>query len=251
MKRILLIVTIICSAFGAFAGAMDDSLKSAEAAYQKANFTKAIALYESVSKQGFTSAGLEYNLGNAYYRTNNLAKAILHYERALMLDPSFSDAEFNLDVARARQTDKIDAIPQFFLFAWYNALVSSATANTWTYASILLFILCLVGVYLFLFSRSAGSKRLLFSGVLVLFSLSLLTFVFARKQTISVTERSGAVVMSGVVTAKSSPDDSGTQLFVIHEGLKVTIADAVGEWVKISIPNGSVGWVKKADLENI
>ena len=64
-------------------------------------------------------------------------------------------------------------------------------------------------------------------------------------------QRSEAIVMDSSVTVKSSPDESGTELFVIHEGTKVFIKNTLNQWVEISLLDGNVGWVKISQIEQI
>ena len=74
----------------------------ADEAYQKEKFSEAASLYEEILQTQGESADIYYNLGNVYFKLKNTAKAVLNYERALLLNPGDADIRFNLDMARSK-----------------------------------------------------------------------------------------------------------------------------------------------------
>ena len=245
------IVAFIFATMQSFAIGTADSLKQANDLYAKKQYDKALPLYVSLYKSGYVSSTLFYNTGCAYFKTNDFVRAILFFERAQLLDPNNDDIKFNLDVARTRQVDKLDVIPVFFLTNWMKFAAGITSSNAWSVLGLLLFLGVLTLLFLFFFASSVSLKRTYFSLAisLLLFSVGSLWFSSIQKENMTI--RTAAIVLNPSVTAKSSPDEAGTDLFLIHEGLKVTVIEKVAGWVKIKLSNGSVGWLKLADIEVI
>lgn len=231
--------------------AQESTLKEAEEAYAKENYAQAVELYESVLKSYGESAVVYYNLGNAYYKAGRVAPAILNYERALLLNPGDSDTRFNLQVARQKTVDKIESLGEFFLMRWIGAVEDIYSADgwaKWAVASFWLFIGCLV---LFFFSKWVHLKKIGFFAGLFFLLISLVANLFADRQQDKLLYRTDAIVFASTVTVKSSPDASGTDLFILHEGTKVTIKSTLGEWSEIQLEDGNVGWMPSKDIQQI
>ncbi|RMF63054.1 MAG: tetratricopeptide repeat protein [Calditrichaeota bacterium] len=220
-------------------------------AYQDGDYRAAIAAYEQIANLGYESWELYYNLGNAYFKDHQLAKAILNFERAKRLNPESDDIEFNLQLARLSTVDRIQELPQFFLSAWWGKLehlLSLQTLTVLTLAFYLLFMLFLAfRVLLKAFRHSRLARTALFTaGVLLVFSATLLASRVYEEET-----REEAIVVAQKVDVKSAPDEAGTDVFTLHEGVKVQIKDRSLDWVKIRLADGKVGWLPAADLEVI
>ena len=231
--------------------AQESTLKEAEEAYAKEDYTQAIELYESVLKSYGESSMVYYNLGNAYYKAGKVAPAILNYERALLLNPGDSDTRFNLQVARQKTVDKIEPIGEFFLTRWIGTVEDVYSADGWAkwgVASFLLFIGCLV---LFFFSKWIRLKKIGFFAGICFLLISLVANLFADSQQDKLLHRADAIVFASTVTVKSSPDASGTDLFILHEGTKVTIKSTLGEWSEIQLEDGNVGWIPSREIQQI
>ena len=231
--------------------AQESTLKEAEEAYAKEDYTQAIELYESVLKSYGESAMVYYNLGNAYYKAGKVAPAILNYERALLLNPGNSDTRFNLQVARQKTVDKIEPIGEFFLTRWIGTVEDVYSADGWAkwgVASFVLFIGCLV---LFFFSKWIRLKKIGFFAGICFLLISLVANLFADSQQDKLLHRADAIVFASTVTVKSSPDASGTDLFILHEGTKVTIKSTLGEWSEIQLEDGNVGWMPSKEIQQI
>ena len=231
--------------------AQASTLKEAEEAYAEEDYTQAIELYESVLKSYGESAMVYYNLGNAYYKAGKVAPAILNYERALLLNPGDSDTRFNLQVARQKTVDKIEPIGEFFLTRWIGTVEDVYSADGWAkwgVASFVLFIGCLV---LFFFSKWIRLKKIGFFAGICFLLISLVANLFADSQQDKLLHRADAIVFASTVTVKSSPDASGTDLFILHEGTKVTIKSTLGEWSEIQLEDGNVGWMPSKEIQQI
>ena len=232
-----------------------DSENKAEIAYRNKDFSESIKHYEAqVAKNkaiNKESSQLYYNLGNAYFRDNQIAKAIVNYERALLLDPGDSDIRHNLRFARTHIEDKIDSIDNFFINKWVRSLQNLYSANSWATLSIVLFILLIIATGVYMISSRIIIRKISFYSGLVLISLVIISNVFAFKQKRKITNRSTAIVMSASVSIYTSPDAHSQELFRLHEGAKVNIKREEGRWIEIQIANGSVGWLQKNSVEVI
>ncbi|MDR1380934.1 MAG: tetratricopeptide repeat protein [Tannerella sp.] len=228
--------------------AQEADIKAAETAYASESYEQAIELYESVIKNYGDSFELYYNLGNAYYKTGKIARAILNYERALLIKPGDGDIRFNLEMARQQTVDKIEPLEEFFLNTWFRSVQNLISVDSWATAGIVCFVMFIFCLVLYFFSKWMRLKKLGFYLGLLLFAGVIFANIFAYNQKKELINRNGAIVFTPTVTVKSSPDNSGTDLFVLHEGTKVFIRSAVGDWIEIVFENGNVGWINKKDI---
>ena len=228
------------------------SLKAeADSAYINKEYAKAIELYESLLEQG-ESGEVYYNLGNSYFKQEELGKAILNYERALLLHPGNSDISANLDIARAKTVDKVNPNPEVFFVAWIRALINLLSVDTWGYWGIAFFLSMLAALAVYFFTNRVQIRKTVFFVAIVSLSLCVIANVFAYEQKGKIDHRNGAIVLSPSVTVRSTPSDEGTSLFIIHEGRKVTIKDnSMKEWKEIMLEDGKVGWIPVSAIEII
>ena len=223
----------------------------ADSAYVRGQYQQAIKDYEELLKQG-ASADLYYNLGNAYYRTENITRAVLNYERALLFSPGDRDIRFNLQIARSKTIDKIVPESEMFFFTWYRSVVNLMSVDTWACLSLLSLALVIVLLLVYLFSERLWLRKIGFFGGVVLLILFVMGNVFAWQQRQNLMERKGAIVMVPSVAVKSTPAKSGTDLFILHEGTKVLISDrAMKGWKEIRVADGKEGWVESHQIEEI
>ena len=231
--------------------AQETDLQTAADAYSKGEFATAAEIYESTLKTDGESVNVYYNLGNCYYKMDKIAPAILSYERALLLNPGDKDTRFNLEIAKLQTVDKIEPIEQFFLTEWIQSLQSIFGTNTWSKIGIGSFILLISSLVLFFFSRKIMLKKLGFYTGIIWLIFTIISNCFAYNQKQKLLERNTAIVFAPTVTIKSSPDNSGNDLFILHEGTKVSIKSKLGDWCEIQIADGNVGWIKNSNIEII
>ncbi|HAQ18153.1 MAG TPA: hypothetical protein DCR40_02850 [Prolixibacteraceae bacterium] len=244
-------ITILVIMFTATVFAQGDLVQKANEHYTKEEYQKAIDGYNQILMAGIESPELYYNLGNAYYKTNQFTLAILNFERAKLLAPDDEDIEFNLLVANQKVVDSIQELPGLFIVRWWNSLINSQTTDTWAVLSIVGFILFLTLVGLYFFAKSGDVKRVSFWAGCFLIVFTIFSWSFAARQKSRLVNHSYAIVMQPTVTVKSSPSEKGTNLFVIHEGLKVRITDKLGDWVEIRLADGNKGWLLMESIERI
>ena len=244
----MMFLALLCTVTPAGAQSL---VSQANEAYRNGDYARAVELYEQSGEQDGTSAAYFYNLGNAYYKSGLYPRAILNYERALLLDPGNDDVRFNLEMAQARIADKIEPLGTFFLDQWFTTLRNLFSSNVWAVIAVVAFLIFLAGVVVYFFvDRVVWRKIGFFAGLLALL-ITIGANWFAAVQKQQLTQRESAIVFAPTIIAKSSPSESGTDLFVLHEGTKVYIVDRVGEWSEIRLEDGNRGWIPTDRLEVI
>jgi tetratricopeptide (TPR) repeat protein len=249
MKRII-IITVILS-FVLSVQAVSPYLKQANDSYVKGQYTEAAKEYEKILSTEGVAPELYFNLGNAYYKSNEIGRSILNYERALRLNPLFEDARFNLEIAQQKVVDNVVSAPTFFIGRWIENLIKMFSSNQWVYTGLIFFILGLGFVFIFIFGSTYQLRKISFYIGAFFLAISFISVVFSGIRKEQFVSHRDAIVMTGVVTVKSSPDRSGTNLFELHEGTKVNIKSTLGNWTEIRLGNGNVGWVEQQYIEKI
>ena len=223
----------------------------ADSAYAQAHYQLAVKLYEELLKQG-VSTELYYNLGNAYYRMDEMPRAVLNYERALLLSPGDADVRFNLQMARSKTIDKITPESEMFFVTWYHSLVNFTSVDGWARLALVALALAIVLALLYLFADAVWLRKVGFFGALGLLLLFVVANAFAYSQKQGFINRSGAIIMAPAATVKSTPAKQGTDLFILHEGTKVEITDGgMRQWKRIRVADGKEGWVETSQIEVI
>ena len=230
-----------------------DSLwKAGVEAYSAGDWDQAATDWSDVAATGLQSKELYFNLGNAWYKSGQVAKAILFYERALRLDPSDADVRYNLDFARNLTQDRIDEVPEFILKTWIRKVNYLLSSNAWAGLSLFLLALALGLGLLFLLGPTAGARRAgFFTGIAALL-LALAAWGFARSQKADAERHDAAIVMRPVTSVTSSPSsDAAKSLFILHEGTKVKVLDEVSGFTDVELADGRRGWIPSGDIEKI
>lgn len=255
LRKVVTVVTLLLSLGASMniqAKDLDSLWTAGVQAYTDGKFSDASAAWTSIEESGQKSAKLYYNLGNAWFKQGNYPKAILNYERALRLDPSYSDARYNLEFTSNFVQDKIEPVPEFILKSVARKVCYVMGSNAWAVIFLVLLAAALVMGLLFLLGSSVGKRRAGFYCGIVLLLLSAGALSFSIWQKSDSVKTDTAIVMSPVSSVKSSPSSSSSKdLFVIHEGTKVTILDEVGSWKNIALADGRQGWITSNELEVI
>ncbi|MBP5423216.1 MAG: tetratricopeptide repeat protein [Paludibacteraceae bacterium] len=249
MKRIFIfflsILPIICFA--------SESKRFAEAndLYSLGKFKEADSLYQVVLQEEGSSAALYYNLGNAKYKQGEIAPAILNYERALKLDPNNEDILFNLEMAKQQTTDKIEQLDNFFISDWNKSIQNTFSSDGWAKLSIFCFIFTLICVSIYFFGKIGWLRKASFFTSIFTILMCIISFHYAKNQKNILISHDYAIIFAPSVTGKGSPDNGGTDLFLLHEGTKVKIKSKLNGWVEIQIADGNVGWIPEKCIEII
>jgi len=231
-----------------FAANLDSLLLTANSSYTSGKYDDAVKAYEAILYQGYESDQVYFNLGNAYFKLKNIAAAILNYERAARLNPGDEDISFNLELARTFTVDKIEPLPEFFLKTYIGNLRSAFSSDGWAWLSILFLVLTLVAAGVFWFTFRPAVKRVTFALGLLALLLTIASAGFSAQQKNRIAHHNYGILFPSVVSVKSSPGDSGKDLFILHAGTKVQITKSVGDWVEIRIADGNKGWVLKESV---
>lgn len=255
MKHVLHICIAVAACLSSAVSAA--TMEQGNSLYANGEYTQAAEIYahiiDSAAEQGALTrqmAPVYYNLGNSYFRCQELSKAILAYERCLRLDPRMKDARYNLQFAQTQIIDNIADTRNFFLRTWVTNLRNALSESIWMWMSIGMFSIFLIGAVLFALTRETWLRKTAFYLGLLALVISISAFCNATSLHHRDTLRAEAIITQGIVNAKASPDRSGTELFTMHEGTKVTIRECLGEWCNVQVGNNE-GWIKLNCLERI
>ncbi|MCX6292044.1 MAG: tetratricopeptide repeat protein, partial [Bacteroidetes bacterium] len=219
--------------------------------YQKSDYENAARLYESIVKSGMVSAEVYYNLGNCYFKTGNISATMLQYERAKKFSPDDEDISFNIKIASLKVVDKMEVVPEVFYKRWQRNIALFFTTDTWTKIFLVNFWLLFIFLSGYVISASSFIKKISFITAIIFLITSVSTFMATQKSYSMTYVDQQAIITSASVYVKNSPDEKGSDQFIIHEGTKVDVLDELGDWKKIRIANGSIGWLKQNEMEVI
>lgn len=225
--------------------------QNADTEYAKGNYQQAIKDYQELLK-GATSAALYYNLGNAYYRTDNITQAVLAYERAHLLSPGDKDISFNLQLARSKTIDKITPKSEMIFVTAYKALVNFTSVDHWACAGMVVLMVALILFLVYLFSPLVTWRKIGFFGAAFLLLVFLFCNLFAWQQKDAIENRTGAIVTAPSVSVRRTPSKNSNEEFVIHEGTRINITDdSMRQWRGVELDDGREGWVPTNAIEEI
>lgn len=223
----------------------------ANALYAKAKYTDALNTYRKLAEDGYQSAAIYFNMGNASYKNGDLASAILYYEKAHKLSPGDEDINFNLKYANLKTTDKVEEAPEFFLNKWWKGIILSFSLKALSVWSII-FVLAASGILiLYFFAEAVAIKKTAFYTAVALFLVGAGAIFVANRQLNYFDDHRQAIIFSGSVNVKNGPVDQSGTLFVLHDGTKVDVLENNNEWLKIRLANGSEGWIRQSAAKEI
>lgn len=237
-------------------------VQRADSAYNKDNFTEALNLYLDAAKTQGTSTDLFYNIGNCYYRLGNIGKAVVYYERALLLDPNNQNAKDNLDFLSTKIVDITAGSKQNILVEAIHSLISSNSSNTWATIAIICFILFIGAAMIYVFSSVIILRKIGFFGGLVLLIAVIFANIFAFKMRNMVQSQDSAIITAPSVTLSTSPripKDKSEEAFILNEGTKIHILDSVvntidsipDKWYDVKIDDAHRAWINSKNIEII
>jgi tetratricopeptide (TPR) repeat protein len=251
MKRGFLILLFLVTVSVGFAADQQVVIAKANKEYDAGHYANAVDLYKKILTLGYDSPELYYNIGNAFYKLNELPSAILYYEKARKLDPGNVDINFNLSVANSKIADKIEPLPEMFYKRWFRNIRESMSVDAWAKISIVTLILALVAGFFYFVSNVLMLRKAGFWLGIVFLAGALFCLFIAYQDWSVINNNKEAIIFSPTITVKSSPDEKSVDLFVLHEGTKVRVIDTIGNWFEIQIANGSVGWLPASSVEKI
>ncbi len=243
MRQFSILLVSLLFVSGVHAEEASLAFEQANQLYRSNKYQEAAAVYEQVLKNGYESPALYYNLGNTYFKMQNIPMAILNYERAHRLAPRDEDITYNLRLANIRIVDRIEPVPELFFVGWWRGFVNSFSSGGWSIVSVIALWGAAIGTAVLLVSRRIIIQRIALFTAMFAFLLTILGFTAAYQRMQTERNTHAAILVVPSVSVKSAPDDQSTDLFVLHEGVKVEYLDSVGDWRKIRLADGKVGWL--------
>lgn len=250
MKIFIRIVIFLISFWG-FAQTPDTLFQNANTAFKNGKFDQAIESYNKILASGYESADLYYNLGNAYYKLNEIAPGIYYFNKALLLQPNHEDAKNNLAFAQRMTIDVIEPLPQTFFQRINEKLIYSISYNTWAVVSVWLALITAVLIMAYFYTPLALRKKWYFSMGIVSFILFLIVLSMGMKAKYHYNHDQPAIVFAKEIAVKSEPTNQSSTSFVLHEGAKVNVVQQDENWFKITIADGKFGWLPNEAVKKL
>lgn len=250
MKRFLILIGMF---FGLFVQAQSNEVlfEQANQLYKNADYNNAIVAYQKIENSKMHSDALYYNMANCYYKLNEVAPAIYYYEKTLKLNPLHQDAQYNLILANRMTIDVIDEMPKTVIQKIETNFLHKISVETWAIIAIILSILTALFFLMYYFSYLSILKRLFFTISIITFSLMIVAVLIALKGVNYEKHYQPAIIFSEKAVVKNAPTFNSEDVFLLHEGTKVAVIDAVDDWYKIKLVDGKIGWVKTVVLKII
>lgn len=240
----LTLVLALSMSFASLSSRAATTIESANAAYQSGNYQQAITLYEQALKGG-DSPELYYNLGNAYYRTNQITKALLNYEKANLYNPADGDVKHNLDYVRTKTIDKQLPAADLFFVSWYKSLTYLFSVYGWAVFSIVMILLSLAAFLLYLFTPNLLLRKASFWATFLSLILFVLSIIFALQQSYYINNDKSGIITAKEAVMKKTPEAGSADVATVHEGTHIDIIDdAMRDWKEVELPDGKTGWIK-------
>lgn len=250
MKKILVIAFVIFSVFG-YSQTPDSLFVKANELYKNANYEEAIEEYHLIEELQVQSDDLYFNLGNSYYKLNQVAPSIYYYEKALKVNPRNIDARNNLAFAKRMTIDAIEVLPKTIFQKFSDSIIYKLSYNSW---AIIAVVLSFFGALLFLlyhFSYSSRKKLFYFNTSILSVFLLILSVVFAFKSYDYEVNTIEAIIFQQTTEIRNAPTLNSETVFQLHEGTKVIVLDAIDDWKKIKLSDGKIGWIIAENLREI
>ncbi len=224
---------------------IDELFRHAAEDYRRGNWSEAARKYNEIYSRGISNHVVFHNLGNCYFRMNNLGMAILAWEKGLRLKPGDKQLLQNLNYASKRVVDKFEEPEQQFFSAVLSGIGSLFTNSGWVIFTIVN--LWIAGILLFLLQLNTERipRRITIYLFVFFFMACLFSGAVAIVKHKSFADEEYAIVLASEARIRSGPAVNNPVLFILHEGVKVKVEGSSGNWLRISVPNGYNGWLKK------
>jgi len=224
---------------------------NAQNEYKSKDYAKAIISYHKILANDVLAPEVFYNLGNCYYKIDSIGKAIQYYEKARKLIGDEEDLMHNLKLAHAKTVDKIEPMPEFVVTSTWKNIVNFKTADTWANYALINFVFVFIAFVLFQLVKQPSLKKTFFGLALLLSLLTSMFYMLAKSRSNADNSVNQGVLLVGSSAVKSEPENTATDLFVIHEGAVFKIIEIQSDWMKIRLDNGSLGWLQKNAIGEI
>jgi len=225
----------------------DDLFKESNDLYTNGDYQNAVEGYLDILKSGFESAELYFNIGNSFYKLNNIPESNYYYEKAKSISPNDDDILTNLSFAQNLRIDKIETLPVTDIQNLKLSILDLLSEKGWSFMLIILIWMTCFAFILYIFSNDSKFKRSFFSISLLFLILSSFTlFVNIEKKKNS--EIKYAIIYDKEIEVWSEPNNISELKFLLHEGTKVKQIDVIEDWINIQLENGTIGWIQSSSL---
>lgn len=224
---------------------------NAQNAYKNRDYAASINYYQQILANDAIAPEVFYNLGNCYYKSDSIGRAIQYYEKARKIIGDEEDLIHNLKLAHNRTVDKIEPMPEFVVTSTWKNIVNYKTADQWANYAVINFVFVFVALVLFQLAKQSNLKKTFFGMGILLVFISGLFYILARSRSHADSSVNQGVIIVNSSAVKSAPQTSSTDLFVIHEGTVFKIVDNQTDWIKIRLDNGNLGWIQKNAIGEI
>jgi tetratricopeptide (TPR) repeat protein len=250
-KKTAIIILLIVGALNASATNNLPKFEEGAKLYTEGKYAEAEEIWMSLFNEGYKSADLFYNIGNACFKQNKLSGAIIFYERALLLRPAGEDISYNIQITRTLLKDKFKEVPRPFFAEWFDFVSLALSTNFWALAGLIIFVAFLSCSAVFLMSSSLKARMTAFWLSIIFLLVTVLSIAFSLRSRKLIYDNDYAIVLSEPVAGKSAPGEGGAELFILHEGTKVKTGDTVGDFTEVRLPDGNKGWIITSGIRKI
>lgn len=251
MKKACYLLFLLATSFLVGQNNTAQLFEKANKNYKEGTYEEALDLYKQIEASNTVSSALYYNMANSYYKLNKVGQTIYYYEKALQLDPLNEDAANNLTFARRMTIDTIEELPKTFLQKIENNYIQKLSYKQWSMLAIVCSFLAAICFLLFYISSISNRKRLYFLLSMLSFILLAITLSIAYDQHAKSKKIKTAIIFSSKISVNNSPTLNSEEIFILHEGTKISILDSVDNWKKIKLADGKVGWISADALKEL
>ena len=251
MKKVLLIFSLLMSFFSYSLQTNEEKFNSGIKFYNEGEYEKAISSFSSILETGQHSKSLYFNLGNSYYKINDIANSIFHYEKALLLSPNDKDVLNNLGFTKKALIDKIEILPTNQVKQFWIYILNFFNVNQWLYIGIFLLYMSAMFFLFYYFNVKSSLKKKYFFTSLVSLFLSL-SFIY-NGISLNNNKQSNlfAIIFDEKIDFRSEPNYRSEILFNLHEGTKVQVKEELSDWSLVEILDGNKGWIESSSIKKI
>lgn len=249
MKRIACALALLCGlALGDEATTL---FQQGNRYYAAGQYAEATTAYEKVLASGKENWQVHFNLGNAYFKQRQIGKAILYYEKAGALDADNEDILFNLQLANLSVIDRIPVPPRSPVVVWLDEALHVVSARSATMLTAGLWLLLFMVLIAKVLARGGivrqMSQRLAWPAFILWLTAAL---IWGWQMHEKSRYRYGIVLVPRVVVT-SAPSADATEVFTLHEGVRVQLETTTAGYQRIRLADGKVGWMPEPDLGRI
>lgn len=241
MKHVIILLLLINSLISA---EWDQYFTQGNQAYADGKYEEAIEYYDKILEKNIVSGEVYFNLGNCYYKLDQIGQSILYYEKAKKYLSGDEALEQNLKIAQLKTIDEIEPIPKLFLVNWWEKIINLLSINRLGWITLILFIITSVFISLFILMRRRFWLRLIWISVIF---LTVFIIIYAGRIYEVETTKFG-IIFDNKISIKSEPNLGAAELFILHEGTKVKINRDIDDWIEITIADGKTGWCKSHSI---